>query len=166
MGIACLTVVDAGRVASSAPGNFANAERINMKKAKFYTVASAIAATGIALAFAGPACADTLSRDSKHATKTDYKLTVEQAEAEYKTAKADCAARKGNDKDVCLREAKSAYESAKAEAKAAQKAGNAYAEADEDKREANYKVAKERCDVMTGDAKDACIERAKAAFGQ
>ena len=35
-------------------------------------------------------------------------------------------------------------------------------EAREDRADANYKVAKEKCDALSGDAKDACVERAKA----
>ena len=135
-------------------------------KTKLNTIISAIATASIAVTFAMPAFADTLSKDAKHSSKTDYKLTVEQAEADYKAAKVDCGARKGNDKDVCLKEAKAAYNTAKAEAKAGRKASNAYADADEDKRDANYKAAKERCDTMTGDAKDACVERAKATYAQ
>jgi len=135
-------------------------------KTKLQTIAAAITTAGIGLAFAMPAFSDTLSRDAKHSSKTDYKLTVEHAEADYKEAKSDCNARKGNDKDVCLKDAKATYESAKAEAKANRKASNAYAESDEEKREASYKAGKERCDTLTGDAKSACVERAKATFGQ
>ena len=36
----------------------------------------------------------------------------------------------------------------------------------EDKRDAQYKVAVERCDSMSGDAKSRCVKDAKAKFGK
>lgn len=32
--------------------------------------------------------------------------------------------------------------------------------------DANYDVAKEKCDAMSGDAKDKCVANAKAKFGK
>jgi hypothetical protein len=40
------------------------------------------------------------------------------------------------------------------------------ADAREEKSDANYKVAKEKCDAMSGDAKDACIRDAKMKYHQ
>jgi hypothetical protein len=40
------------------------------------------------------------------------------------------------------------------------------ADARDTKLESQYKVAKERCDSLSGDAKDACIKQAKARYGQ
>ena len=37
---------------------------------------------------------------------------------------------------------------------------------DADKSDADYAVAKEKCDALSGDAKDACLDRAKTAFGR
>jgi len=34
------------------------------------------------------------------------------------------------------------------------------------KRDADYAVAREKCDVFAADAKDTCIKEAKARFGQ
>ena len=36
----------------------------------------------------------------------------------------------------------------------------------EDKMEAEYKVAQERCDSLSGDAKEACVKEAKARYHQ
>ncbi|MES2353024.1 MAG: cell envelope biogenesis protein TolA [Pseudomonadota bacterium] len=135
-------------------------------KIKLQSFASALTAMGIALTFATPVFADTLASDANHAAKTDYKLTVQQAEANYKTTKAGCDARHGNDKDVCLKDAQATYESAKADAKAMRKTEDAFTDADKDKRDAHYKVAKEQCQSLAGNAKDACVERAKATFAQ
>jgi len=35
-----------------------------------------------------------------------------------------------------------------------------------DKRNAEYAVAKEKCDVFAGDAKAGCVKEAKARYGQ
>ncbi|MDB5777275.1 MAG: TolA multi-domain protein [Herbaspirillum sp.] len=97
---------------------------------------------------------------------TAEKTADKQADADYKVAKAKCDAMKGNDKDVCMKEAKAAQTSAKADAKAARKTGNARSDAAEDKNAANYKTAKEKCDAMSGNAKDACISKARADYKQ
>jgi hypothetical protein len=127
---------------------------------------SVVAASVIGITFGAPAFADTASKDAKVHAKAEYKQTVKQADADYKTAKAKCNSLTGNDKDVCVKEAKASYQRAKSDAKVAQTSGSARAEAGADKREANYKVAKEKCDAMTGDQKDACVAQAKASYKQ
>jgi hypothetical protein len=96
----------------------------------------------------------------------DYKATVAQADADYKAAKEACKTREGNDKDVCMKEANAAHVKATADAKAKRKAAAAMADAHDDKMDANYKVAKEKCDALSGDAKDACIRDAKMKYHQ
>ena len=95
-----------------------------------------------------------------------YKETVAHADADYKAAKEACKARQGNDKDVCMKEAKAAHVKVTADAKAKRKSAAATADAREDKTDANYKVAKEKCDAMSGDSKDACIREAKMKYHQ
>lgn len=125
---------------------------------------SAVAA--IAFCFAAPVFADQASRDAKRAADAQYDATVDKAKADYKVAKERCDSLSGNEKDVCQKEAKARYTKAKADAKAAKKTTNVVASASEDKREANYKVAKERCDALSGNAKDVCLQEAKARYGQ
>ena len=47
-----------------------------------------------------------------------------------------------------------------------EKAMDAKKEAADEKREANYKAAKERCDPLAGAAKAACVDQAKKKFGK
>jgi chromosome segregation ATPase len=100
-----------------------------------------------------------------------------RADAAYQVAREKCDDLAGNAKDVCVKEAKAAETKAKADAKADRKvaearkdAGERTAEARKDaaetKRDADYKVAVERCDRLAGDAKDACVKDAKARFGK
>ncbi len=89
----------------------------------------------------------------------------EIAEADYKVARERCDDKTGNDKDVCVKVAKAALVKAQSNAKATRVSTDAKTDASKDKREADYKVAAEKCDAMTGDAKSACVKDAKAKYG-
>jgi len=120
---------------------------------------------------------------AKHAR--DVRLA--KADAAYEVAKEKCDDQTGNAKDVCRKEAKAHFVAAKADAKVAKEAADVKADmkaggttavkakekvaaakrdAAEDKRDAAYAAAKEKCDAMAGDAKDNCIKQAKAKFGK
>jgi hypothetical protein len=100
-----------------------------------------------------------------------------RADATYEVAKEKCDDLAGNQKDVCVKEAKAAHTKALADAKvdrvaadannkAVEKTAEAKKDAAEDKRDADYKVAMERCDSLAGAAKDSCQRDAKARFGK
>jgi osmotically-inducible protein OsmY len=115
-------------------------------------------AAGIALAFsAGALAAQTMSKD-------EYKAGKDKIAAEYKSAKAGCDSLSANAKDVCMAEAKGKEKVAKAELEARNKPGDKtrYAVSIA-KAEADYAVAKEKCDDKTGNDKKACVKDAKAA---
>ena len=94
------------------------------------------------------------------------KILVAKAETTYAVAKEKCDDKAGNDKDVCVKEAKAVEVKALADAKMGKQIGEAKADAGDAKRDADYKVAAEKCDALTGDAKGACIVSAKARFGK
>ena len=102
----------------------------------------------------------------KNTPKAREHAAHEIAEADYNVAKERCDDKAGNDKDVCVKEAKAVMTKAKADAKATKKSTEARADASKDKREADYKVAAEKCDTMSGDAKSSCIASAKAHYGK
>jgi hypothetical protein len=102
----------------------------------------------------------------KNTPKAREHAAHEIAEADYKVAKERCDDKAGNDKDVCVKEAKAAMTKVQADAKAAQKGTEARMDANQDKRDADYKVAAEKCDTMSGDAKSSCIANAKAHYGK
>ncbi len=89
----------------------------------------------------------------------------EIAKAEYKIARERCDERTGNDKDVCIKVAKAVLTRAEADAKAERKTIEARNDAAREKREADYKVAAEKCGALAGDAKRACVAQAKARYG-
>jgi hypothetical protein len=100
----------------------------------------------------------------KNTDKARSDAVIAAAEADYDVAKARCEAKTGNDKDVCIKEAKAAETRAKADAKANQKVAAAREDAREDKMDADYKVAIEKCDSLSGAAKDSCVSSAKAKY--
>ena len=123
-----------------------------MNKLKINAIALALG-----FAFSAGAMAQSLSKD-------DYKAGKDRITAEYKTAKAGCATLAANAKDICVAEAKGQEKVAKAELEASykpsEKARHAVSMA---KAEADYAVARERCDDKAGNDKKACVKEAKAA---
>ncbi|RZL33805.1 MAG: hypothetical protein EOP35_17105 [Rubrivivax sp.] len=87
-------------------------------------------------------------------------------EAKYKIAKEACDDKSGNAKDVCVADAKAAHDKAKADLKANKKIADAQNDQMETKLKADYKAANERCDTLSGDAKDSCQASAKARYFQ
>jgi uncharacterized protein (UPF0333 family) len=87
------------------------------------------------------------------------------AETDYAVAKEKCDDLKGNDKDVCVKEAKAVEVKAIANITASQKGAVARNDATKEKNEANYKVAIAKCDALAGAAKDTCVADAKAKYG-
>jgi len=124
-----------------------------MTKIQFKPAALAIAAL-LALPLAQAA---TMSKD-------EYKSAKSRIESDYKTDKKACDAMSGNGKDVCVQEAKGKEKVAKAELEY-----NYTANAKDEyklrvaKAEATYDIAKEKCDDLSGNAKDVCVKEAKAS---
>ena len=94
------------------------------------------------------------------------KVLVAKAEAAYAVAKEKCDDKAGNAKDVCIKEAKAIEIKALADAKMGKEIGEAKKDAADDKRDADYKVAIEKCNGLSGDAKTNCVAAAKTQFGK
>jgi hypothetical protein len=95
-----------------------------------------------------------------------YHLLVTQAKAAYVVAKERCDDQAGNAKDVCVKEAKAAEKKALADAKMNQEIGEAKKDAASEKMQADYKVALEKCEALSGDTKASCVAAAKVKFGK
>ena len=94
----------------------------------------------------------------------EHSASKSKISADYKMAKAHCDSLKGNAKDVCMKEAKGNEDVAKAELDAQYKPSDkAHYKARVARADADYAVAKEKCDDHTGNAKDVCVKDAKAA---
>lgn len=104
--------------------------------------------------------------DWKGTPKAREHAVKASADADYAVAKERCDDKGGNEKDVCRKEAKAAMTKTVADAKATQKGTEARMDAADTKRDADYKVATEKCDALSGDAKRSCVDAAKAKFGK
>ena len=97
-------------------------------------------------------------------TRDEYKAAQDQIQADYKSAKAQCDTLQSNAKDVCEKQAKGKENVAKAELEHTYKPSSSSArKVAEAKVKADYEVAKEKCDDLNGDTKNACQSEAKAA---
>jgi len=94
------------------------------------------------------------------------KVLETKAKSAYAVAKEKCDDKAGNDKQVCVQEAKAVETKALADAKMGKQIGEARKDAAEEKREADYKLAAEKCDALAGDAKASCMAAAKAKMGK
>lgn len=91
------------------------------------------------------------------------KMADDRAETQYKEDMRQCRDMKGNEADVCKKDARARRTAMKADARAMDKGTTgARTEAREDKAKATYAAAKERCDAMSGKDKDACQSQAQA----
>jgi hypothetical protein len=115
-------------------------------------------------------------------------VRVAKAEAEYAVARQRCDDKGSNEKDVCVQEAKAGRVRALADAKVRLETNNANVKAQEVSAEANavakaagaevrrdaaadtqnadYAVAKERCDALASLAKDDCLSAARTKYGK
>ena len=127
-----------------------------------------------------------LTAQDKGTSKARQQAREARAEAGYAIAKERCDDKGGNEKDVCIKEARAARTAAMADAKVDRKAADAHADADKtvakargkeaervsearkdadaQKRDADYAVARERCDNFAGDAKSRCLDEARARY--
>jgi uncharacterized protein with LGFP repeats len=94
------------------------------------------------------------------------KLAEARYEARYEVAKEVCDDQAGNAKDVCVAKAKADNDKAKADAKLKKVTTEARNDAADAKDKADYKLASERCDAMSGNPNDACMASARARYGQ
>ncbi len=101
---------------------------------------------------------------NKPADQTNVALV--KADGAYAVAKEKCDDKAGNDKDVCVKEAKAVQTKARVDAQANRQISDARKEGASEKRDADYSVATEKCDALVGTAKSNCIASAKVRFGK
>lgn len=114
-------------------------------------------ALAVSLAFSAGAMAQNVSKD-------DYLSVKDKIAADYKLAKASCDSLSGNPNDICMAGAKGNEKVALAELEAGYKPTpeNRY-QARVVKADAEYELAKERCDDRAGNTKDVCMKEAMSA---
>jgi osmotically-inducible protein OsmY len=120
------------------------------------TLIATLFATAAGAAFAAPTVA--LNHDP-----ASYRAVTQKAAADYKTATAKCGGMNGNDKDVCMAEAKLSRTRTESDAlsqynnspKSREKARSSLADAE-------YDLAKAKCGGKSGADKDDCMNNAKS----
>jgi hypothetical protein len=129
-----------------------------------------------------------LEAQYKPTAKNRTAVQTAKADAAYAVSVKRCDDRAGNEKDVCVKEAKAAKvhalsaaeaqlttvkanavaseKSADANTKASTEGAEARQEATKENLAADFAVAKEKCDALAGDTKTQCLNDAKARFRQ
>ena len=96
-------------------------------------------------------------------SKPAYQAQQESVDAHADAAQARCKPQKGNDKDVCMEQARGARKVALAELDLQYKPSRANEEKLRIVRaEANYAVAREKCEPLDGNMREICRKDAKA----
>jgi hypothetical protein len=111
---------------------------------------------------------------TKAQAEAEYKATPKAqgdarlvaAKADYKVAVERCDDKSGNDKDVCVKDAKAARAKVEADVKAQREIKETRQETAQTKMEASYKAALERCESLSGNAKESCVALAKSTYKQ
>ncbi len=96
----------------------------------------------------------------------EKKMLGMQVDSAYAVAKEKCDDQAGHAKDVCRQEAKTAHTKGQAELKLVKEVAAAGQDASQAGRDADLKLANEKCDALSGDAKSSCQSAAKARFGK
>jgi hypothetical protein len=121
-----------------------------------YNISAIAVAVGLAFS-TGTLAAEALSKE-------EHKARKGAIEAEYKTDKAGCDSLVDNAKDICLAEAKGKQNVAKADLEASYKpTQKTHYQARVAKAQAEYSVAREKCDDKGSNVKAVCVKEAKAA---
>jgi len=116
---------------------------------------------GIAAAVAVLACGHAAAAGI---TKDEYKAGIARIATDYQAARQKCGPGTANATDVCVAQARGAQKAARAELDAAYKPSpRAYYKAAAARAEAEYGVAKQKCDYQKdGDTRAACLKDAGA----
>ncbi len=94
------------------------------------------------------------------------KLRLVKADTAYDVAKEMCDDKAGNDKDVCIQEAKGVQAKSRADTTIKETVRGAINDDSQARLNADYMVAVEKCDALAGEAKSSCVTQAKTKFGK
>ena len=112
----------------------------------------------------------------KESPSNQDRVKLAKADADYRLALEKCGDLTGNAKDVCKADAKANSVAARAETRLSRasvdkgvysrQAIRERKDAKADTAAAQYVAARERCDMLAGDAKAACLDDARRKFGK
>lgn len=130
-------------------------------------IASSVAA---AIVFAGLAAAQTPAPRAASApmSKDGHSAAKNASGDPYSVDKGACRSLSGNARDICMSEVSGKDRVARANARQlrVEKETEARMDDNDDRRDAEYALAVERCGALAGAAKDACLGQAKLRHGK
>lgn len=131
---------------------------------KLIQVALVLCCAASANAFAAPGNKAFEGPKDVPLSKAAYEAAKDRIEAQQRADLKACRRLKGERRDVCDAEAKGKEDAALARLEARWKrTPEAIQEAKEVTADANYRVSREKCEALRGDAQDRCVDEAKAA---
>ena len=95
------------------------------------------------------------------AADDEFAFYQAQYEARYEVEKQRCADQSGKEKDICVQQARTERDKAKADARMARRINEAVAEDTRARLKADYELAREKCDLLSGDPRGVCIQSAR-----
>lgn len=95
-----------------------------------------------------------------------YRVLQAGAAADYTVARQTCMAQAGNARDLCVQQARAARTRTLVDAGLMRKIAEIQQNAEQERRNALYVAAAEKCDALAAAAKADCIAAAKAKFGK
>lgn len=98
--------------------------------------------------------------------KDEQKLYQARYEATYAVAKEKCDDASGQAKSLCVREAKTVRDKAKADLKLTRKVVDAIDDAAASRMKADYKLAAEKCESMPMEGRQVCVATIKARYNE
>jgi hypothetical protein len=98
--------------------------------------------------------------------KSKDRLATVRMDVAYDVARTRCNDKVGSAKTLCTKEAQAIRANAQSDLKMSQRVTDAKRDADEDRRDAEYKLATEKCDAMAADPRAACLAAAKVKAGK
>lgn len=107
-----------------------------------------------------------LSYERSGSTRDARKLAVTKADSVFAIAKERCDDLSGSAKTLCRSEAKDKHTNAIVDAKLVKTVSDAATKAIDEKRDADYKLASDKCDVLVGEARVSCSDTAKVRFNK
>jgi len=104
--------------------------------------------------------------DSAAKVRSDWRAARDRNEREYETARTACTTGTEAQREACRDRARTAYVARMNEARRTYHRDELRAESEEDRREAAYEAARDRCDTLRGQDEERCIADARRRFGR
>lgn len=127
---------------------------------------AALAACMFFAATAAHAQRDAQSNAQSDATRAGVIMTEEQIETRYDAAMEQCNNMKGEQENLCEKQAEAERDKARADAEMHERASEAQKDAAKQKAEADYELGKARCDAMSGNEAKTCKADLDARFNR